>query len=795
MTVASQPKPHDHVVQFYQDDALLTDVVADYFRDGIGAGEQLVALVTPPHRAALLQRLEAHQVDTGVLIAEGRLVILDARSVLDRIMRDGAPVYSLFHQHVLAHIPSSQGPVRAFGELVNLLCAGGNPDAALQLETFWHRACESLPLTLLCGYDLYSFHQEGGQQVFAAICGHHSHVLSVQASTAGTSRARVQGPRDPEPLQNVPDHTMRTMDKRAQATCDHILARLTTPSTAELNALGAALTGALSRGEMVLHFRPVVCARTRQVVGVSVVPYWHSPDFGVLGPKRWMEAAREAGESAAISRWMLTGACRQAMGWYVMPGSGLRMTVPVPVHDLTSPDLIARVDEALSLSGLPAEMLELEIAGDALADSPLQTEAAVKRLKARGVRVSVAGVTSAAGILRHFSRYDMDALRISGAIIDGCLENRHHQSTIESMIVMAHQLGLSVTASNVSSREQVTYLRELGCDTLRGRLWASMEYCEPEAEAAERAAGTAARSSGVANAEPAWKEDHDLLSAIMDTTLDGLGVLESVRNEGGSITDFHIRKCNHRMCEIVGGSASNLIGKHLLDLHPGTREEGIFQAYCAVVESGAPLQMETHYQHENMDLNLRITAARLGDGVLVTMTDITAFKRREQDLRDKRRAAEHAALHDPLTGLPNRSYLARKLEALANNASKDWYALAYIDLDNFKVLNDTQGHQAGDRALEAVASALNAHLRSEDFVARVGGDEFVAVLKLESADEPQAHLLARRIIKAVRTALPTPLDASFGIHIWQATVEDSREALSMADRTMYECKLRRRASD
>lgn len=802
MSVTIQVKPHDHVVQFYEDDARLTNVVADYFRAGADAGERLVALLTPCHRESLLKQLTADGMDTSSLISEGQLVILDAHSILERIMRNGVPVYSLFQQHLLAHIieESPFQPVRAFGELVNLLCADGNPAAAIQLEAFWHEACERLQLTLLCGYDLYAFHQDGGQQAYAAICDHHSHVLPAEAYAPRPDKHPIKGilPSNQQPDGGQPKAEPQIQDKRAQATCNQILEQLTSTTSIERTALRAALATALSRGEMVLHFQPVVCAQTRQVVGVSVVPFWHSGRFGVMPPSRWMAAAREAGQSAAISRWLLAGACREAMAWYVVPGSGLRMTVPISADDLISTDLIARVDEALSVSGLPGELLELEVSEDSLARLPRQAEGVVIGLKARGVCLAVAGVASATSTLRHFSRYSMDTLRISGTIIDGCLDNRHHQITIESMIVMAHQLGLSVTAGNVSSREQASYLRELGCDTLQGRLWARMEYCEPELETVAPALSDTDLFSGMESDESPvtdWKEGHDLLSAIMDTTLDGLGVLESVRNEGGNITDFHIRKCNHRMCEIVKNSASNLIGKHLLDIHPGVKEEGIFRAYSAVVETGTPLQMETHYQHEGMDLSLRITAARLGDGVLVTMTDISAFKQREQVLRDKRLAAEHAALHDPLTGLPNRSYLARKLEALANDTNRDWYALAYIDLDNFKVLNDTQGHQAGDLALETFATTLNSHLRDDDFVARVGGDEFVAVLRLESANETQAHQLTCRVIDAVRTVLPEPLGASFGIHIWQATEEDSREALFMADRTMYECKLRRRSSD
>ncbi|MCL7944654.1 EAL domain-containing protein [Marinobacter sp. ATCH36] len=451
MPVAFKAKPHDHFVQFYQDDSYLTNTLADYFRAGADAGERLLALLTPPHRDSLLQKMKADGMDIRRLITEEQLVILDARSVLDQIMREGMPVYSLFEQHVFDRIESfPPTPVRAFGELVNLLCEDGNPTAAIALEDLWHGVCERLPVTLFCGYDLYAFHQDGGQQAYRTICSQHSHVFP---------------------------------------TCDQALYHLTAATSADQAAMRIAIADALDRGEMTRHFRPVVCARTRQVLGVSAMPYWHSPRFGVLAPDKWMDAARAAGQSDAIRRWLLHGACQQAMGWYVVPGSGLRMTVPVSGEDLASSSLAVQVDEALSDSGLPGEMLELEVPEYALEMSSKESATMLKALQALGVRLSVSEVTSSSSILRYFGRYSVDGIRLGEALINECVNNRHHQETIESMVGIARELGLAVTAGNVSTREQASYLRDQGCDTLQGGLWARMEYSESEPAAVSTATG------------------------------------------------------------------------------------------------------------------------------------------------------------------------------------------------------------------------------------------------------------------------------------------------------------------
>lgn len=179
MSVATQCQPHDHVVQFYEDDAFLAEVVAGYLKAGAEAGERLLVLLTAPHLAAVLERLEASGLDTGAALASGQLVTCDAEMMLQAIMRDGMPDETLFEKHLLDAIAARAPlPTRAFGELVNLLCAEGNHEAAVRLEAMWHSACHHLPLTLLCSYALGHF--DDAQGAFESICDHHSHVLPAE---------------------------------------------------------------------------------------------------------------------------------------------------------------------------------------------------------------------------------------------------------------------------------------------------------------------------------------------------------------------------------------------------------------------------------------------------------------------------------------------------------------------------------------------------------------------------------------------------------------------------------------
>lgn len=178
MHVATPCQLHDHVAQFYEDEATLADGVANFLTAGAAAGERLLMLLTPRRRRDVLERLEAWGLDTAAAEASGQLVMRDAEMLLEAIMDGDMPDEARFHRHILAELETaSPRPTRAFGELVDVLCARGQSRAAIYLESLWHVACRRLPLTLLCSYALDHFRESGGSEAFDAVCDHHSHVL------------------------------------------------------------------------------------------------------------------------------------------------------------------------------------------------------------------------------------------------------------------------------------------------------------------------------------------------------------------------------------------------------------------------------------------------------------------------------------------------------------------------------------------------------------------------------------------------------------------------------------------
>jgi diguanylate cyclase (GGDEF)-like protein/PAS domain S-box-containing protein len=195
----------------------------------------------------------------------------------------------------------------------------------------------------------------------------------------------------------------------------------------------------------------------------------------------------------------------------------------------------------------------------------------------------------------------------------------------------------------------------------------------------------------------------------------------------------------------------------------------------------------------------RISRGDLGEPIALERRDELgelgdAIDAMARDLREAQSELQHQALHDALTGLPNRTLLLDRADQALHRLSRNdgVAALLLVDLDEFKIVNDTIGHAAGDALLSAVATRMVGELREVDTASRIGGDEF-AVLVENLADELEVRAVADR----VRRAVGQPLDfggselrttASIGIAVASETTIDAAELLRNADLAMYASK-------
>ena len=255
-----------------------------------------------------------------------------------------------------------------------------------------------------------------------------------------------------------------------------------------------------------------------------------------------------------------------------------------------------------------------------------------------------------------------------------------------------------------------------------------------------------------------------------------------------------ILQVNSSLASLTGRTVDALVGRSFDDLAPENRDEIGEHLHRAVAVPGSRVVGEWTIpgpgrEDVHVALTSRVISAQDGEDevILVNVVDLSERRRYEQRLA-------HLADHDVLTGLPNRrrfdAALAEHLDLCARSGPRG--ALLLLDLDHFKEVNDTRGHDAGDELIVSTAGVLRGSLRETDLVARLGGDEFAILLP--TADREGAERVADVVVERVRANSRTlegvnrRVTASIGVVTFAGAHERAEDVLALADMLMYDAK-------
>jgi|GEM_PF-1437779 len=262
------------------------------------------------------------------------------------------------------------------------------------------------------------------------------------------------------------------------------------------------------------------------------------------------------------------------------------------------------------------------------------------------------------------------------------------------------------------------------------------------------------------------------------------------------ITDYHglIEYVNPKFCELTEYASEEVLGKNARILKAGSQPEEHYRDLWETITAGREWQGEFHNKSKSGRLfweDARISPIRDPDG------SITHFVAVKEDVTERKRLQEELsrmAHFDELTRLPNRSlFFERAFEALTLAKRENrCLGFLFIDLDGFKAVNDTHGHEAGDAVLVEAAKRLTACLRESDTVARMGGDEFTVILRSLSRGE-DAAVVAEKLLAVLTTPFVIPqgtctVGASIGVSIFPDHADNVEELLRVADGAMYDVK-------
>jgi diguanylate cyclase (GGDEF)-like protein/PAS domain S-box-containing protein len=258
--------------------------------------------------------------------------------------------------------------------------------------------------------------------------------------------------------------------------------------------------------------------------------------------------------------------------------------------------------------------------------------------------------------------------------------------------------------------------------------------------------------------------------------------------------DGRFQRVNHALTEITGYPSEELVGKRFSDItHPDDVEADL-EALREILDGERyGYRTEKRYMHARgypVWISLNVSPVHDGEGnlshLISQMEDISQRKETEERLTRQ-------ALHDSLTGLPNRTLFADRVRVASARRDAGSFAIVYMDLDGFKLVNDTLGHAAGDQVLVEVGRRMDRLLRAGDTLARLGGDEFAILC--EGVGESETRLIAERVIDAMAEPIevlerPVHQAASIGVAVYprDGRPVDPDAVIADADLAMYRAK-------
>jgi diguanylate cyclase (GGDEF)-like protein/PAS domain S-box-containing protein len=232
--------------------------------------------------------------------------------------------------------------------------------------------------------------------------------------------------------------------------------------------LAGELSDALANNEFSLVYQPMIDVGTGRVAGAEALLRWHNRYIGAVGPDQFVPLAEEMGMILPIGRWLLSAACMEAASWKGLDLEPLKVAVNVSARQVQQTDIATLVELALAESGLPPELLTVEITESLILGSGGEVVKKLQRIRNLGAHIAVDDFGTGYASLSYLKHFPVDILKIDRTFVADALDNPEDARLIEAIIALGHSLNMKVVGEGVESVEQMVFLAERGCDLVQG---------------------------------------------------------------------------------------------------------------------------------------------------------------------------------------------------------------------------------------------------------------------------------------------------------------------------------------
>lgn len=549
-------------------------------------------------------------------------------------------------------------------------------------------------------------------------------------------------------------------------------------------AITDAMVTALDEGQFTIYYQPKYSLIDECIAGAEALVRWNHPEWGFMSPGEFIPLFEKNGFISRLDQYVWEQVCAQLKKWREAGYPPFSVSVNVSRTDIYHSQLVETLSRLTEKYEVDPKYLHLEITESVYTENPQQMISTIDKLRQLGFIIEMDDFGSGYSSLNMLGQIKLDILKLDMKFIQNEMEKAEEKSILKDIINMAHRLHLSVVAEGVETQYQMKRLQSMGCDYVQGYYFAK----PMPADQFEELWKNQKSSLKISLSENSHTETSDKILLVVDDDILYRKKVNQIFEEQYQIIEAsdvmsamdHIRSYG---CDI----STIILSMTLPDEGAGKLLKALRQnpSYWKI-----PV-LATIPRGEKME---ELSLALETDDFLCKCHPIFDLRKRVEHLMEMKFVREQVnilqdeACRDYLTGLLNR----RGLQAALASLRKEEHPLAFFlfDLDNLKIVNDTFGHDMGDRMIQSFADLLRRQTRNEDIQCRYGGDEFVVILK-QMKDSKAAKKKGTEICQLFKEHFAfehIPAACTCGIVMCESDDKPTIDLIEKADQALYFAK-------
>lgn len=535
----------------------------------------------------------------------------------------------------------------------------------------------------------------------------------------------------------------------------------------------------LNSGDFQVYLQPKVRLSDQRIVGAEALIRWRHPQRGVLAPEMFLPLLEEYHLVSKLDLYLFETICQYLASWIKKGWTPCPISFNLSKESLASESFIHHCENICKVHHVEPNLIEFELREAFLAEQPKKLYALAKQIHDYGFRCALDNFGRSHIPVHMLRQISVDTVKLDRSFFSSENNSRSNRFLVESILKFTTQMKISVVAEGIDNASQIQYLQQAGCEQVQGFYYfrpmpveefqktvyqnGNLRYINQDgSQLTTQQSSVSGSDTDIVMFSLLTKDDKMLLSAAFSPLLEGQTTVNNVMS----------------------------MLRHSELIHENDRSEFFALLVRCAKESGWVSNTLRFYtskgRYEWLEVRMHKEIALSSSDMIIsgTLVNMAGFSHEVDRWKEK-------ANRDALTGLYNRAHFEAASTELLTSANLSSSAILFVDIDDFKKVNDTLGHVIGDDVIRCIAKRILGTFRHTDIVARYGGDEFVVFVNEISRTDLYKRL--QQLCDGFRfpyrnDSIEYPISGSIGAAMFPDDGRDYLELLDHADAALYAAK-------